>query len=88
MKEIYLSSEKQGNSSEKSSEKEENTSEKDTKEMILQLMEMYPDISAKKIAMELNLTSRAVEKQIKGLREERIIVRHGAARGGYWEVKK
>ena len=81
-------SEKQGNSSEKSSEKEENTSEKDTKEMILQLMETYPDISAKKIAMELNLTSRAVEKQIKGLREERIIVRHGAARGGYWEVKK
>ena len=44
--------------------------------------------SALSIAKKLNITSRAVEKNIKVLREQGIIVRHGAARGGYWEVKK
>ena len=43
-------------------------------------------ISAKQIAEEISLSVRAVEKNIKELREKGILVRHGSARGGYWEV--
>lgn len=43
--------------------------------------------SALSMASKLNITSRAVEKNIKILREQGILVRHGAARGGYWEIK-
>ena len=36
--------------------------------------------------MEIDMSSRGVEKQIKKLREAGIIKRNGAAFGGYWEI--
>ena len=36
--------------------------------------------------MEIDMSSRGVEKQIKKLREAGIIKRNGADFGGYWEI--
>ncbi|WP_308224662.1 Lrp/AsnC family transcriptional regulator [uncultured Prevotella sp.] len=59
-----------------SSEKTSNSSEK-----ILELIKHDPKISAAGIAMEIGISSRGVEKQIKKLREAGIIKRYGADKG-------
>ena len=74
---VDFSSEKSTGSSEKTS----NSSEK-----ILELIKQDPQISAAGIAMEIGISSRGVEKQIKKLREAGIIKRNGADKGGYWEI--
>lgn len=58
-------------------------SEKSTEssEKILELIKQNPKISAAGIAMEIGISSRGVEKQIKKLREAGIIKRNGADRG-------
>ena len=55
-------------------------------ERILDLIKNKPTISAAEIAMEIDMSSRGVEKQIKKLREAGIIKRNGADVGGYWEI--
>ena len=75
------SSEKGVLGSEKSSEKASKSSEK-----ILDLIKNKPTISAAEIAMEIDMSARGVEKQIRKLREAGIIKRIGADRGGYWEI--
>ena len=71
--------------SEKSSEKTPKSSEKSS-EKILNLIKNKPTISAAEIAMEIDMSARGVEKQIRKLREAGIIKRIGADRGGYWEI--
>ncbi len=61
-------------SSEKSSEK------------ILNLIKSDPHVSARSIAEQLGLTSRAVEKQIAQLKALGRLQRIGPAKGGHWEV--
>ena len=85
------SSERKDISSEKttkSSERTEISSETASKssERILNLIKNKPTISAAEIAMEIDMSSRGVEKQIKKLREAGIIKRNGADFGGYWEI--
>ena len=46
------------------------------------------ELFATAIAKELGLSVRAIEKNIKDLRENGKLIRHGSARGGYWEVKE
>ena len=79
------SSEKGVLGSEKSSEKASKSSEKSS-EKILDLIKNKPTISAAEIAMEIDMSARGVEKQIRKLREAGIIKRIGADRGGYWEI--
>jgi len=62
-------------SSEKSSEK------------ILALIQENPTISAKNMAEQLGLSSRAVEKQISQLKVDGRLERVGPAKGGHWVVK-
>lgn len=57
-----------------------------TQREIVQMIMANNRISAKQIAEEISLSVRAVEKNIKELREKGILIRHGSARGGYWEV--
>ena len=45
-----------------------------------------PKVSAAEIAMKLGISSRAVEKRIRILRETGKIRRIGGDRGGSWEV--
>lgn len=60
----------------------------DTQKEILMLIKEDRTNSALSMASKFNITSRALEKNIKILREQGILVRHGAARGGYWEIKE
>ena len=71
-----------------SSERKEISSETSSKssERILDLIKGRPTISAAEIAMEMDMSSRGVEKQIKKLREAGVIKRNGADFGGYWEI--
>ena len=81
---VGFSSEKSTGSSEKTSNSSEKTS--NSSEKILELIKQNPKISAAGIAMEIGISSRGVEKQIKKLREAGIIKRNGADFGGYWEI--
>ena len=47
-----------------------------------------PHVSARKIAEQLDLTPRAVEKQIAQLKAAGRLKRIGSARGGHWEVAR
>ena len=77
-------------SSERGSETKEKSSERSIKssEKILELIKKKPTMSAAEIAMEIDMSSRGVEKQIRKLREAGIIRRVGADFGGYWEIIK
>ena len=57
-------------------------------EKILAQIKQKPTISAAEIAMQIEMSSRGVEKQIRKLREKGVIKRIGADRGGYWEIIK
>ena len=43
-------------------------------------------LSAAKIAEQLSMGSRSIEKNIKKLKELGILIRHGSPKNGYWEV--
>ena len=74
---MVKSSEKGTVGSEKSSEKNE---------VIIAAIKRNPNVTASEIAMELGISSRAIEKRIRILREKGVIRRIGGDRGGYWEV--
>ena len=60
----------------------------DIREQVLGVIKSDNTISASQIAQVINGSKRTVERIIKKLREEGISERHGAARGGYWEIKE
>lgn len=60
----------------------------DTKAVVLKIISDNDKASAADIAKTMSVTQRTVERYIKELREEGKLVRHGSARGGYWEVVK
>ena len=74
--------------SEKSSEKNIVDSEKSSEKnrMIIAAIRQNSLVSAAEIAIQLGISSRAVEKRIKTLREIGIIRRVGPDKGGHWEV--
>ncbi|MDD1727806.1 MAG: winged helix-turn-helix transcriptional regulator [Methanospirillum sp.] len=55
-------------------------------EKIISLMREEPELSAKEIAIRVDLTPRAIEKQIASLKKSGKIRRVGPAKGGHWEV--
>lgn len=57
-----------------------------TSVQIISLMKNNPNITSQEIAEKLNRSKRAVEMQIKKLREQGIIKRAGADKNGHWEV--
>ena len=74
--------------SERSSETKTKSSERssETKDLIIDIIKQDPHITAAEIAMQLNMSSRGVEKQIRKLRELGKIKRTGGRFGGYWEI--
>ena len=79
------SSETNSNSSETDILGSERSSERssETKDLIIK---QDPHITAAEIAMQLNMSSRGIEKQIRKLRELGKIKRTGGRFGGYWEI--
>ena len=58
----------------------------ETKDLIIDIIKRDPHITAAEIAIQLNMSSRGVEKQIRKLRELGRIKRTGGRFGGYWEI--
>ena len=59
----------------------------ETQQSILRFMMAQPTISAKRIADELGMSSRGVQKNISVLQKRGLVKRIGPAKGGHWLVK-
>lgn len=59
----------------------------DTEKPLLLLLNSNPAMSAKNLADNLGITKRAVEKQIKKLRDLQVLSRQGRAKNGLWMIK-
>ena len=68
------------------SEKYENTELNDTQRKILKLLWKNNQLSAAKLAEKIGVASRNIEINIKKLKEEGFLIRHGSPKSGYWEV--
>ena len=82
-----------GESSEKRRSKDGDKTEKildyeltDTQKKIVNLLLSDKQLSAAKIAEQLDFGSRSIEKNIKKLKEYGILKRHGSPKNGYWEI--
>ena len=67
-------------------EKIQNHELTDTQKKIVNLLLSNKQLSAAKIAEQLDLRSRSIEKNIKKLKEYGILKRHGSPKSGYWEI--
>jgi ATP-dependent DNA helicase RecG len=56
-------------------------------EKILIMLKAEPELTSKEIAKRLEISPRAVEKQISKLRKEGLLHRIGPDKGGRWEVR-
>lgn len=70
------------------SEKHRSCELNDTQERIIALLVENNQYSASKLAERIGVASRNIEANIKKLREQGILVRHGSPKTGYWEVEK
>ena len=80
--EAYLKSTEEGG------EKTDSGREKKSKsrEKILALLRVHPEYSARKLAEEIGVTEKAIEKQLSKLKAEGRIRREGPDKGGSWIV--
>ena len=53
---------------------------------ILNAIQQNPKVSAVEMASLLGISSRAVEKRLRSMRENDVIRRVGPDKGGYWEI--
>ena len=53
---------------------------------ILDLLKQYPDITRERLAREVGLSVRGVEKNLAQLKSAGKIIRVGGRKGGHWEV--
>jgi predicted HTH transcriptional regulator len=55
---------------------------------IINLLSENPRLTAQQLCGKLGITKRRVESNLRTLKEIKIIERVGAAKNGYWIVKK
>lgn len=53
---------------------------------IIEMLLLDPHMTAIKLAEEIGISSRGIERNIKILKEQNILIRRGSNKGGYWEV--
>jgi len=70
----------------KNSVKNSVNSSVNTEDKILNHIKENPNITIKELAKTLELTTRAIEKQIAKLKKENRLKRVGSARKGYWQI--
>lgn len=58
-----------------------------TRDRIIEQLHNNPKITRNELASLLGITSDGVKYHLQKMTAEGIIIRHGSARGGYWEVK-
>ena len=66
------------NGSQKSSQK--------SSQKIIQLIKEQPGITINKLALELNISERAIKKHLSNLKKQKLIKRIGPDKGGHWDV--
>lgn len=71
----------------KSSVKSSGKSSVNTPDKILSYFSDHPTATIKEVAQFLDLTTRAIEKQVASLKADQRLKRTGSARKGVWEVK-
>jgi ATP-dependent DNA helicase RecG len=64
----------------------EKSSEKSS-EKILALLRINSRLSARELAVRLNISPREIEKQLSHLKLEGLLLRVGGAKGGEWQVQ-
>jgi predicted HTH transcriptional regulator len=62
--------------------------ENKTQRSIIRMLIAEPTISANRIAEEIGMTARGVQKSMDVLKKRGLVVRIGSAKGGHWLVKK
>jgi predicted HTH transcriptional regulator len=60
----------------------------ETQQNIIKLMQKNPKIAITALSSKLGISTTAIEKHIKTLKEQNIIQRIGSAKGGHWEIIK
>ena len=68
------------------SEKFKNPELNETQGKILKLLWENNQLSAAKLAEKIGVASRNIESNIKKLKEDGFLIRHGSLKSGYWEV--
>ena len=68
------------------SEKFKNPELNETQGKILKLLWENNQLSAAKLAEKIGVASRNIESNIKKLKEDGFLIRHGSPKSGYWEV--
>lgn len=58
----------------------------DTQKQIVDLLSRDAQLSAKKMAEAIGISSRNIEANIKKLKGRGILIRHGSPKNGYWEI--
>ena len=58
----------------------------ETLKSIIEKLRDNPHSTARELSKKLGITERSIEKGIKRLKDAGILVRHGANKGGYWEI--
>ena len=58
-----------------------------TQQKIIDIILKNPKVTQVEIAKQLNLSASAVKKSMKEIVNVGILVRNGAKKGGYWEVR-
>jgi len=58
----------------------------ESQKKIVELIISNPEISKKEMAINIGISTTAVDKHIRALRESNIIRRLGGARNGYWAI--
>lgn len=64
----------------------ENNTRRSTRDKIIEQLHNNPKITRNELASILGITSDGVKYHLQKMTIEGVIVRHGSARGGYWEV--
>ena len=59
-----------------------------TQQKILDLLSQDAQQSAVRLAEQIGISRRNIEVNIKKLKEQGRIIRHGSPKSGYWEIKK
>ena len=75
-------------SSVKGSEKASGKTSEKTSEKILELINQNGQITIEELSERIGKTSRAIEMQIKKLKEKKLVERIGSDKGGYWKIVK
>lgn len=62
------------------------TSNEDISNELLRLIENNRQITVSSLALSLKISIRRTERELRRLRQQGILIRHGAPRNGFWEI--